>query len=158
MSAQNYGPPPGYAYQPSMSQQQMAPPRKKSRILLASLLALIVGAGLGVLGGYFIFSSDAAAEGTRAEQNIATACEIIERVEDEFPLADRDDLFAEPIMYELTAAGQLLAATGNPYGDSYEGDERIFTLGNDLTSAMTRLDLEDADAVIEDIQEECANR
>ena len=155
MSAQNYGPPPGYASQPPMSYQQMAPPRKKSRVLLASLLALIVGAGLGVLGGYFIFSNDDSAEGTRAEQNLGTACEIIERVEDGFPLANRIDLFGEPIMYELTAAGQLLAATGD---SGSESDERIFTLGNDLTSAMTRLDLEDADAVLEDIQAECANR
>lgn len=163
MSAPQYGPPrinPNQAWYPP----PQAPPRNKTAAVLAALLALIAGVGLGVLGGFFLFSQGDAETTThgqtesiaRGERDVRDACAIIERVKDETPLLDREtnEMLSDPLIFELTAAAQLLQGAGL----TEEGHESISELGKDLFAALAMLKVEDANAAVSKIQEECASR
>lgn len=135
-----------------MTAHPTPPPRRTAPLLVTAVLALVVGVALGVLG--FWIATDDGGDGSRAEQDMAAGCEILERAEGELPMDPEQVSLEEPLFFELIGAGSLFMATGLA-DDSYES---VSALGNDLSAGVNRLDLELANGAISQLQSECADR
>lgn len=127
-------------------------PRRSSPLLLTAIVAALAGLIVGGLGGYLIFSDGGSSD--RGAQNVDDGCSIIERVEDEFPL-DRDSIdLDEPLIFELGGAGQIFMAADRA-DDSLAS---ISQSGRDLTTSMSRLDIDGANDALDELVEECGDR
>lgn len=114
------------------------------------MVALLVGVALGGLS-FWIATDDGG--GSRAEQDMAAGCLILERVQDELPVEVEQLTAEEPLVSELIGAGNLFMAAATA-DESYES---VFALGDDLRAGVS-YDLEVANSAITQLQTECATR
>lgn len=114
---------------------------------VAGVLGLLVG---GVSGA--LLSSGLGGSGSRTDQNVAEGCAILDRLEEELPVEEDSVGLSDPLIFELGAAGQLFmaAGAGDPNGE-------LWTIGGDLVSGMSTLDVERMNDSIEAAEEICAN-
>lgn len=120
--------------------------------LAAALVAGLLGLGVGGAGGALLATGLDGEHGSRAEQNIAEGCAILDRVEPDLP-ADEDSFSIEkPLLFELGAAGQHFMAAdraGSP------GD--LWSAGSDLVQASATLDMQLANDALEQLEPVCAD-
>lgn len=116
----------------------------------------VIALGAGVLIGWAIFGGGSGGdEDDRAATNVATACEILERLEDEFPLeADDASPLGDPVTWEISGAGQLMGAA-ELADDEYEEWREV---GIELITAVQIADFERLDDSFDAAIEMCADR
>ncbi|WP_143021384.1 hypothetical protein [Prauserella marina] len=134
---------------PPQPQQQ---PPKRSRGLVAGIAAgaLVVGAGLGVLLGYLFFDNAPSSENA-ADANLTMGCDIVERLATSHPGEDDWPSLDEPALWEVMGAGPLLVAAAK----SDERHAEFEDLGNDLTSSVTRMDVQQLTETVQTVSARC---
>jgi hypothetical protein len=117
-------------------------------------LVAVFAMAVGLLVGYLLFNSDDGALDGSPESNFEAACAIAEKLAESHGDADSWELSVEsPELHEAIALGSLMTAAGYETGDSERRD-----LGSEVFSAVSRLELEELAARIDDVVVECEER
>lgn len=139
---------------------EYTPPRPASRrgsvVAVTATVSAFVGVGIGVLVGFLLFSgSDGESASSRAEQNFVTGCASIEAMEDEFPLDEESGpVLEDPLWWEIMGTAHFFAAAGIADSESELGEGA----STELISALSVLDTEQVNEVVDDLLAHCAER
>ncbi|WP_157697066.1 hypothetical protein [Brachybacterium avium] len=128
--------------------------RTRTLVLVAAAAALVVGLiglGIGGVGGALLSGSLGSAD-SRADQDLADGCAILDRAEGELPLTEESLDVQAPLFSELLAAASLFTAAGVG-----KDDLELQTAGSELLEGMSRLDIDLANETLEALAPICAD-
>lgn len=111
-------------------------------LAIVATLALLLGAGAGLLLGGGT-SADVSADG-----DLRTACGYLEEIDT--PIENEDISLDDPLLWQLTAVGSLAVSAG--YGGQ---EEALREAGEQLMSAVQRLDIDQMSEAMEEILAHC---
>ncbi|MFC7375132.1 hypothetical protein ACFQRD_07625 [Brachybacterium sp. GCM10030268] len=119
--------------------------------IAAAVVAGVVGLGAGGVGGFMLSSGSGGSGGSRAEQNVAEGCAVLERIESDLPFEESEFSLETPQIFEITAIASSFMAAGT--ADPARSD--LYDAGRRVQEGLNTFDVEEVNAALEALGAEC---